>query len=127
MDTDFAALYEDWCVGPNRGSPALSQLLSTSYRQAWSEAEEPNRLAVVRYVYETREADGFDLIVAALSSEDFRVAQAAAASALALIEEGFDLGSGVRQAFRGFQTRFPQAEVFAWAAFQALDAAGPHD
>jgi hypothetical protein len=114
-------MYERWSVRDRRHNLELERQLAAAYRAAWRSGDEHDRFLALHFVFDKREVAGFDLVVEGLNSDDFSLARTAAAICLSLIEEGRDMGPNVRRALEEFGDRFPDAEVFAWFALQALD------
>jgi hypothetical protein len=114
-------MYEKWSLGGRRRHLDLTRQLSARYRTAWASGDRDDRAAALGFVFDQRDSHGFDLVVDGLSSDDFSIARSAAAICLSLILEGHDMGPSVRGSLEGFGRRFPDADVFTWAASKALD------
>lgn len=117
----FTSMYETWSVRYRRHNLDLERRLAAAYRAAWTSGDRGDRSAALRFIWDRRDSRGFDLVVEGLGSDDLLLARTAAATCLSLIDEGHDLGPTVRQALKEFGDRFPEVEVFAWAAAKALD------
>jgi hypothetical protein len=116
----FDALYQLWYEIDGRRDPVIYDELIRTFREAWEAGGDADRDAVLRFIMLRRVERGFDLVVEALASPERQLARAAAAVALSLLIDGFDLGPTVRQAFERFAERFPDSDSFTWAALQVL-------
>ena len=120
MDS-FSSLYDAWLVKERRANTELETELAKSYRGAWDTGNIDDRYAILCFICDRRDEDGFDLVIEGLGSQDADLALNAAAITFSLISEGFSMGLAVREALDHFAERFPDRDEFRWATLKALD------
>lgn len=114
-------MYETWFVDGQRRDFILERELAAAYRGAWTSGDADDRGAVLDFIFDRRDREGFDLLIEGLRSDDARRASNAAVIVSALINEGFDMGPSIRKDLAGFGARFPEWTGVCRAASRFLD------
>jgi hypothetical protein len=112
----FADLFEQWLLSRKTQRTRLSKRLISSYRNAWLTNKLDARSAVLGFLYWTRDAGGFDLILESLTDLEPSIAQTGACTALALLSKGENLSPDFASAFEEFAARHPEWRPIADAA-----------
>lgn len=119
VEAAFETLYERWFVG-NCLDRALEQELRDRYREAWISGSTDDRDSVLDFIYETRFAPAFDLIVQGLDSSEPPIPEHSLAIAVTLIREGLISDRAMEAGLIRFESRFPEFADISSAALVQL-------
>jgi len=111
-DGPFSTLYGEWFAGPSDArDPRIAAQLASSYRKAWQDDVGYDRENILHFLHFHREAAGADLIVEGLKSSDRRLAGEAAVITSVSHRRVFEVGPGLRRAYRDLVRRFPENDT----------------
>ena len=103
----FAGLFESWFYHGNRDNAELESSLRNLYREAWDRGSLRDREAVIKFLAWVDLLESSGILLAALRSDDERIATDAVANLRTLCSESHQLGPEVRDALESYIPRFP--------------------
>jgi hypothetical protein len=118
----FSELFLRWSINKKRRDSQLEAELKETLHKAWTTGDENDRICVLDYIFLTRDAKEYNILMDAMTTKDLLIADHAEAIVSSLLDKDIDLGPDIREVISQYSTRFTANEMSEKAVLDILDA-----